>query len=75
MTSIPKVYHLNFVIRLRRESTDGRRQERLERLRLVVDKGGIVRIETRPVTSPIELPPAKRALRLPFGISKKERQT
>jgi hypothetical protein len=66
-TEVPKVYHVNVVVRLERESASGQRHERFGRLRLILDKRGIVRIEQLSAPGLTELPPAKRALRLPFG--------
>jgi hypothetical protein len=42
---VPKVYHVNFVIRSERTDETGRVDLRHDRLRLVLDKNGIVRIE------------------------------
>jgi hypothetical protein len=44
-TEAPKVYHVNVIVRLSRETRNGDRREVLERLRLVLNKRGIVRIE------------------------------
>ena len=42
---VPKVYHVNLVIRSEQAGDNGRGRVRYERLRLVLDKNGIVRIE------------------------------
>jgi hypothetical protein len=42
---IPKVYHLNLVIRVERDDAHGRRTQRLDHLRIVLNKQRIVRIE------------------------------
>jgi hypothetical protein len=65
---VPKVYHLNAVVRLSRRSADGTGQERLERMRIVLDKSGIVRTEHVDAKGPSQLPRAKRPLRLPFRL-------
>jgi hypothetical protein len=68
VAEIPKVYHLNAIVRLTRRGEDGAGQERLERLRIVIDKTRIVRIEHVDAHGPTPLPPAKRPLRLPFRL-------
>jgi hypothetical protein len=42
---LPKVYHLNVVVKTRREWDNGVSQEQLDRLRVVLNKEGIVRVE------------------------------
>ena len=42
---LPKVYHLNLVLELRRVGETGIVQERMEHLRVVLSKTGIVRVE------------------------------
>lgn len=42
---LPKVYHLNLVVRVRREGVSGLAEERWAHLRVVLDKSGIVRAE------------------------------
>jgi hypothetical protein len=70
VAEIPKVYHLNAIVRLTRRGADGRGVARLERLRIVLDKTRIVRIEHVDARGPTPLPPAKRPLRLPFRLRK-----
>lgn len=55
---LPKVYHLNLVLRVRREDPDGTRHERREHLRVVLDKTGIVRVVTVGAEGPIVTAPA-----------------
>ncbi len=43
---LPKVYHMNVVARIVRESAGTPVVERLERWRVVLDKGGIVRVDS-----------------------------
>jgi hypothetical protein len=45
-TQVPKVYHVNIVVRTERSDASGRNQVCFDRLRLVLDKNGIVRVET-----------------------------
>lgn len=52
---LPKVYHLNLVLRIARHNAAGEGQARLEHLRLVLDKQGIVRVETVGATAPVSL--------------------
>jgi hypothetical protein len=50
---LPKVYHVNLVAKITREDASGRREQRLERMRVVLSKDGIVRVdevERRPAT-------------------------
>jgi hypothetical protein len=42
---VPKVYHVNIVVRSERASASGHDEVRYDRLRLVLDKNGIVRVE------------------------------
>ncbi len=49
-TRLPKVYHLNLVVKVRRESLEGEVQESFERLRVVLNKDGIVRVEVVSLT-------------------------
>jgi hypothetical protein len=42
---LPKVYHLNVVLRLRRKLSHGETLERFEHLRVVLNKNGILRVE------------------------------
>ncbi len=42
---LPKVYHLNVVVKTRREWTGGASLEQLDRIRVVLNKDGIVRVE------------------------------
>lgn len=42
---LPKVYHVNVVVRVRREGASGLTEERWAHLRVVLDKHGIVRAE------------------------------
>jgi hypothetical protein len=42
---LPKVYHVNVVAKITREDEGGGGQERLERLRVVLNKEGIVRVD------------------------------
>jgi hypothetical protein len=65
---VPKVYHLNAVVRLSRRTAEGKGYERLERMRIVLDKTGIVRTEHVDARGPSPLAPAKRPLRLPFRL-------
>jgi hypothetical protein len=65
---VPHVYHLNAIIRLSRQGSDGRTLERLERMRIVLDKAGIVRIEHVEARGPTALPVAKRPLRIPVRL-------
>lgn len=60
---LPKVYHLNLVFRVGRE--DGARggQVRLDHLRLVLDKDGIVRVERLAVVGPVPTVSSGLALR------------
>jgi hypothetical protein len=41
----PKVYHFNILLRLASRNTDGSRRVRLEHVRLVLNKAGIVRVD------------------------------
>jgi hypothetical protein len=66
---IPKVYHLNAIVRLSRRDADGNGSERLERFRVVLDKTGIVRIEKVKAHGPTALV-GKKPLRLPFRLRK-----
>ena len=45
MARLPKVYHLNLVVKIRREFKGGAVEESHERLRVVLNKEGIVRAE------------------------------
>lgn len=69
-TQLPKVYHVNIVARVRREDASGQRQERLEHLRVVLNKDGIVRVEERGRAGPYALAPTprKRIARFPFRL-------
>ncbi len=59
---LPKVYHINMVIKVTREGADGSGQVRLEHLRVVLNKSGVVRVERAAASGPHELPPsAKRS--------------
>lgn len=56
---LPKVYHLNLVLKTRRDWTAGVWQERLDRIRVVLNKEGIVRVElveSREAASPAPEP-------------------
>ncbi|MCK6529654.1 hypothetical protein L6R50_19585 [Myxococcota bacterium] len=55
---LPKVYHLNLVIRLRHEVAGAPGWEQLHRLRVVLNQGGIVRMEKLDRLAPTPLPPA-----------------
>lgn len=72
---LPKVYHVNIVARVRREDADGARNERLEHLRVVLNKDGIVRVETAGRTGLQTLPPIRpgRFRRFPFSLRRSER--
>jgi hypothetical protein len=70
VAEVPKVYHLNAIVRLSRRDADGSGQERLERLRVVLDKTGIVRVEHVESRGPRALAATKRPLRLPFRLRK-----
>lgn len=63
---LPKVYHVNIVARVRREDANGERQERLEHLRVVLNKDGIVRVEEAGGAGPYALPKTKRRLSARF---------
>ena len=47
-TKLPKVYHLNFIVRLRELENERTVSERIERVRVVLDKKGIVRLAKPP---------------------------
>ncbi len=66
-TSVPKVYHLNVVVKVTHTQADGTGRERLEHLRVIINKEGIVRIETLGGEGPTALPPRK-AFRLPIRL-------
>jgi hypothetical protein len=65
---LPKVYHLNVVVRVTRRDADGEGRQRLEHLRIVLTKDGIVRIEQLDHSGPRELPREKRPYKLPLGL-------
>ncbi|MFM2152494.1 MAG: hypothetical protein RL199_929 [Pseudomonadota bacterium] len=65
---LPKVYHLNVVLQVTRELADGTRHARLEHLRVVLNKEGIVRVETVETEGPRAIPSAPRRLRLPIRL-------
>jgi hypothetical protein len=52
---VPKVYHVNLVVRSEQTDAEGRARVRYERLRLVLDKNGIVRIESVESREPATL--------------------
>ncbi len=45
VATLPKVYHVNLVVRVRRESVDAEAQERFVHLRIVLNKDRIVRAD------------------------------
>lgn len=49
---LPKVYHLNVVVVVRREGKSGVTGHRVEHLRVVLNKAGIVRVEKVPTLEP-----------------------
>lgn len=55
--TLPKVYHLNLVLRLERIGLAGRSETRLERIRVVINKHGIVRVDPIESAGPLTLPP------------------
>lgn len=63
---LPKVYHVNIVARVRREDASGERHERLEHLRVVLNKDGIVRVEEAGGAGPYPLPKTGRRLSARF---------
>lgn len=65
---LPKVYHLNMVVKVTRENTEGAGHERLEHLRVVLNKDGIVRVEQVAAVGPNPLAGAGRRLRLPIRL-------
>lgn len=50
---LPKVYHINLVLRVGREDGSSEGQVRLDHLRLVLNKEGIVRVERLAVIGPV----------------------
>lgn len=54
---LPKVYHLNVVLRVQRRGEDGTGEARLEHLRVVLNKEGIVRVEQAGGAGAAPLPP------------------
>lgn len=57
---LPKVYHVNVVKKITREGEGGAREERLERLRVVLNKDGIVRVDEVERRPPTVLPAEPR---------------
>jgi hypothetical protein len=57
--NLPKVYHLNLVLRLERTDADGRGEARLVRFRLVINKEGIVRVDPVESRGPLAFGPAR----------------
>lgn len=66
--TLPKVYHLNVVIRLTRRDSDGEGQQRIEHLRLVLTKDGIVRAEAVNHAGLQIVPLTRKRVRLPLGL-------
>lgn len=62
---LPKVYHLNLVLRITRENAAGEGQERFEHLRVVLNKDGIVRASLAAAVGPTPLPPRQARWKLP----------
>lgn len=62
---LPKVYHLNVVLRISREDETGEGQARLEHLRVVLNKDGIVRLNQAGATEPMRVPAPERWWKLP----------
>jgi hypothetical protein len=54
LARLPKVYHLNLVVKTRRLSTNGLAEGRLDRIRVVLNKEGIVRVELVESRSVVE---------------------
>lgn len=65
---LPKVYHLNVVVKITREDATGEAHERLEHLRVVLSKSGIVRVEAVDDAGPFLLPPKQERWRLPIRL-------
>lgn len=66
--SLPKVYHLNLVVRATRRDASGEGQERYEHLRVILNKDGIVRVEEAAAEGPRDLPVEESGLKLPLGL-------
>lgn len=55
LVHLPKVYHVNLVIKVTRENLDGKNHVQLEHLRVVLNKAGIVRVERAASSGPYEV--------------------
>jgi hypothetical protein len=62
---LPKVYHLNLVLRITRENAAGEGQERFEHLRVVLNKDGIVRASLAAAVGPSPLAARRQRWKLP----------